>query len=123
MTDNDRKALTLFLGECWHEEIDSVEHPIYGILHKCSCGAVECEKSSLHRTFTTWDDLGQVKEALVKKGLWLRFAIYAYKVFQVSADNIPYMGFMEFGFMQWLITPDRFCDLAGEFMEGQHGSK
>ena len=65
MEDEDRKALTEFLGECWHANdyyyLAKVRHCRY------------CEKTlpdgEINRTFDTWEDFGALWEALIEKGI------------------------------------------------------
>jgi hypothetical protein len=64
MKDDDRKLLTEFLGECWHDyEISKSEKS------RCSCGltgyAVREICAKTNRTFTTADDMMAVKRKLV----------------------------------------------------------
>jgi len=70
MSDNWRKTLTKeLLGECWHDWHRSAGFWNW-LCHKC-------EKEMMiqvpHRTFSTWQDVGDVKEKLVEMGRWDEF--------------------------------------------------
>lgn len=66
LTDERRKALTLYLGECWH-----------GIEDKCLYGA-RCDKCGdnllkFKRTFDNRNDLMDLYEAIEKDGKWFSY--------------------------------------------------
>ena len=62
MNDDQRKRLTLYLGECWHEEAED------GECYKCISYAGPFHSLPEQRTFTTYEDLGSLKEALERNG-------------------------------------------------------
>jgi hypothetical protein len=109
LTEAQCKMLGEFIGECWHETVEIRHSEEYGDLYKCSCGAIDCEKSSMHRTFTTWADIEPVKKAL-EKGLWEKFDDFC----SVQWDRKEW-------FYLWLFGEDeegyRLCRLAAEFIE------
>jgi hypothetical protein len=122
LTEQDCKALTGFLGECWHEIIDIKIHEVYGKLHKCSCGAIDCEKSALQRTFTTPNDMVALKEKLVEKGLWSEFLIFAAKIYNdENKDEERELdltgGYVVIDFIHWLISPPWFTKLVAKFLK------
>lgn len=98
MEDDKRKLLTLYLGECWHIKGVKVNEQTYA----CANCARYFNRKSAHRTFTTWQDLGDLKNKLVEKGDWERFCRWL-----VSTD------------LSWLLNPTRFCVLVGEWLEQQ----
>jgi hypothetical protein len=121
LSEDQKRLLTEFLGECWHEFSKDVE----GFDGPC----VKCRtwrSSSIVRTFLTYQDLGDVKEKLVEKGLWSSFLIYAICKFQDErglgaggyTKDIP-------GLFIWFLCPldeqgnPHFCRLVAEFLEGQ----
>ena len=60
MKDEDRKILTEFLGECWHEW-RSGAFP-FPVCRKCG----EPKKHISHRTFNNWNDFGALIEKIRK---------------------------------------------------------
>lgn len=83
MTNWQRTLTEEVLGECWHEIIPYClqrdQKPARDMIFPCTkCGkefglAVFYTEGKGNRTFTTWQDLGDVKEALVKMGKWEEF--------------------------------------------------
>ena len=71
MRDEDRKLLTEYIGECWHEPgyRVSMDSPVM----QCA----KCKKyyhpMSGFRTFTTRDDMMDLYKAIVKRGEWGKF--------------------------------------------------
>jgi len=124
MTDEQKKALTLFLDRTWHTYKGNGEI-------ECSCGYIPWYDNKLagadaleltahfkrnnNCTFTTWQDLGDVKEKLVEKGMWDRFEWFAYESFK------PQWKVSDF--IAWLFRPvndqgePHFCQLVADFLE------
>jgi len=117
MTDKDKKLLTEFLGEGWHEIINRVKSIEYGELCKCTCGAVNCEKDSMHRTFDTWQDLGDLKTELEKKNKWSYFWYFAVQVHDLDAKTKH--KYHEDLFIAWLFQPEHFCQLVANSLKGK----
>jgi len=71
MTDplslEERKRLTLFIGECWHEtvSIPNREHK------RCSCGAILGYPCPNNRTFLTGNDMVALVGAVLSKGYFV----------------------------------------------------
>ena len=108
MNDEMRKALTEYLGECWHQ-MERI-HP-GGIFKRCyKCLKPESEGIT-NRTFTTWEDLGALKNKLVEKGDWRDFFGFARNSWDEANVN------------NWLMVPARFCELVGEWLGKQEGGK
>lgn len=112
MTDDIKKRLTLFLGECWHDN----SYPVRG----CGlCGS----RIQPRRTFTTWPDLGALMEKLVERKKWGEFREFAWGRYQTTDEY--YAIFRAVGcvmpteFEAWLFTPTRFASLVGEYLEGR----
>ena len=135
MTNYQKKLLTERLlkdKEPWHgiERRQNVHLPKEFIYHCDSCQThfTEAEKH-LHqnRTFTTWQDLGDCKEALEKDGLWDEFHELTHDNTVASAgdfwnyDVLTEKHWSEFD--RWLFRPTdenggpHFCRLVAEFME------
>ncbi len=102
LTEDSKRLLTeRGLDECWHRLIHlGWQNWI------CSCGARSCEKSSMHRTFTTFQDAGELAVKLVERGLVQQFEVwlvYSGHVDSLKAWEVPF----------WLISgPGRFCWLV-----------
>jgi len=120
MNDEMRKALTEYLDECWHEFKELNYLPILGANthdHKCTkCVFIFSynfvfNKGRGHRTFTTWEDLGALKNKLVEKGDWRDFFGFARNSWDEANVN------------NWLMVPARFCELCSQFLEerGKNG--
>ena len=76
MTDEDRKTLTEFLGECWHEIED--KGPYKSTCSKCGMtfGAIhssDWNPKAFNRTFDNWTDFGAVIEKIAFKDQILSF--------------------------------------------------
>ena len=111
LTEDDKKRLTEFLGECLHEPY---WHDMRGtICYKCdhSLNGI----SDMYRQFTTWEDLGALKEKLVETGKWNDFDEWAYmkwdslKPFNDLSRRLEEQS-------DWLFTLNRFCWLVSEFL-------
>lgn len=113
MTDNERKALTEFLGECWHDYHIKQN----GKISRCSCGNTGysvidiCSKSN--RDFTDAQDMVDLARRMVERGVWNKFEDYAEIPWLHDTDypdNVDDDGIYEAG---WLICdPERFCQLV-----------
>ena len=112
LTEDDKKRLTEFLGECWHEKSGKSYFPIgiKGIPRgpesylcaKCNTKFYDNQ----FRTFTTWEDLGALQEKLVEKRRWRDFDAFAL----VKWDG-------SIGIVLWLLYPTRFCWLVSEYLK------
>lgn len=79
-----------------------------------------CRKKN--RTFDTWQDLGDVKDALVKEGLWSDFYMFATIRYK---DHFLFLwkDVAEHEVSCWLFNPTdnegkvHFCHLVAEFLE------
>jgi len=116
----DMKLLTGFLGECWHKwEYVSRTSLLSTDFRYCSCEyPIKFDHNGIvisheNRTFTTWQDLGDLKEKLVDKGLYDRFSFYAQK----QLDKIPGPSGNRRRFDDWLLNPRRFCQLVADFLK------
>ena len=113
LTNKKRKELTIFLGECWHEQYSD------GDLWRCRCGFDYCPRGLQDNgLFTTPDDMAALAKRMVEKGVWEEFIDKAIGKFYHS----PYWsgkGFTETqAIIAYLLTdPARFCWLVSEFLE------
>lgn len=115
MTDEDRKLLTEFLGECWHMQKPVIfSDGSFKFSPYCSkCGDSIYTTSGeplylIYRTFTTPDDMMAVKRKLVEKGEWEGF--FAYTVDKNKEwDNC-------YELVDWLIDETRFCQLDVDYL-------
>ena len=123
MTEADCKRVSLWMGR-WHEPI-----PIPYLFPKMSyCSCVVRQSFSmedmvfhlkLNRTYTTWQDFGDVFEKLVEKGEWRDFYYFAEAAWlcEQKEDGNDY----DYNGIQWLFskTPTghyRLCELVSEWI-------
>jgi hypothetical protein len=126
LTDDQRKLLTLYLGECWH----TVTFLFDDGTAKCSCGSRfrnpdECTfhvEQENFCTFTTYEDLGKLKDKLVENGEWEKFENWAYIVYE-KTERIKFSDCTHnpAEFTQWLFRPES-CGLVAEYL-GQKGGR
>jgi hypothetical protein len=119
LTDEDRKLLTEFCGECWHEW-QYIKGPVCQELFACRKCGEHCKgivsKEQKNRTFATPEDAHLVAKKLVEKGKWEKFAGYAIDQYYIEYENdsFAYTLFI----MQWLFIDDprRIPKLLAEFL-------
>ena len=122
LSDDQKKILLKLLKEGQHRE--AYDWPTGR--PTCTCGYTCKTESGLDqhikshtRTFITWQDLGDCKDVLVKKGLWEEFECQCYPKWNLHP--IP----MIMSFANWLFHPTdengeaHFCRLVAEFMESK----
>jgi hypothetical protein len=121
LTDEQRKRLTLYLGECWHEDDSSIYHP-----NRCTCGYevgwrddFELHISVPSRTFATYEDLGKLKDRLVENGEWDSFSFYAFDVWFDKGTH-QYDKDIRKELFPWLFRPES-CGLVAEYLEQKEG--
>jgi hypothetical protein len=129
MNDERRKLLTKYLGECWHEW-----EMYYSEEDKCAgyrCKNPQCPlhnillttpgiKDVKHlRTFTTWNDLGALKERMDELGEWEDFYEYTWDVWH----SVKYSPADWHDYFDWLLNPVRFCEAVAEWLESKEGRK
>lgn len=108
MTEDDKKLLTEFLGECWHTAMQGPSGKYY-------CSKLSCQQSlgddcgAWRRTFVIWQDLGDLKDKLVEKGMFEKFYVYAVKNWAYEPRSSD--------FTQWLLNPAVFIPLVVEFLK------
>lgn len=120
MTDEHRKMLTEMLGECWHEGNDneSVTDGSITIYLRC----VKCSKSYVpNRTFTTWDDLGALKDKIVEMGKWGEFNEFVIVKFwsQFGPNDFAPIRRADLNppLSNWFINPTCFSELVAAWWE------
>lgn len=112
LTEQERKILTGYLGECRHEHIDKYWIPNTGRCADCGLLVVEGELIP-NRTFTTWQDFGDLKDKLEEKGDWdyaLAWMNDEFFIQNAHEDN---------DFTQWLLNPTRFSKLLVGWLKGE----
>ena len=117
ITDEQRKELTLFLGECWHEYDD--RGVVYlptggGYAGRCkTCG--QYYKEDELRTFTAPDDMVALAKRMVEKGVWPEFIDHAALLHDHNREREhKTTGYF---FIAWFLTdPARFCWLVSGFL-------
>ena len=107
ITEEQRKLLTEWLEECWHE-ISCINGE-----RMCSCGVVGNLNIILahkgNRTFTTWEDFGAVVERLQPLGVQMVILCAAGEnKFSASKKHTVSDG------VEALTNPERFCILVAE---------
>lgn len=107
MNDQTRKLLTEYLGECWDENEKTFPYKRETNSHG------ESITVNRNRSFTTPDDADALRRKMVEKGDWADFIDYAYinnfKTIRIMSEAV-------YDFINWLIEPTHFCELAGEFI-------
>ncbi len=126
MNDDQKKMLTEFLGECWHE------FRIPNILGGNMC--IHCNKniSNLYswRTFLTPNDQQACKDKLVEKEMWHEFQAFtansdSWLAKPIDGDLYDEDATWDSDFELWLFRPTdesgepHFCRLVAEFLEGR----
>lgn len=92
METADRKLLTEWLGECWHE-VTSNDYIRQGIVWECKkCG----DRNYSNRTFDTDTDMMDCMRKLEKEGKWNDFSSWAWGDRPRNDDDIA-------GFFAWLL--------------------
>ncbi len=127
MTNDQKKMLTEWLGECWHEVASQYMTQGNGWLCK------HCRKTfTVNRTFTTWQDVGDYKNMLVADGLWAEFILYVAKKYNDlnKGREIDLSGsYVVIEFTSWLFRSvdesgnPHFCRLVAGFLEKRKGEK
>jgi len=118
MTDNQKKMLTEWMGECWHEWNPKVQN---GETSEGQPYCLKCDYQGTYgfrRTFDTWADLGACMEKLAEKGEWIDFFDEIYTSWW--ATNLTHSPAEDF--TSWLFRPKvdgkpHFCKLVAEWME------
>ncbi len=109
MTESQKKFLTEYLVECWHE----VANPVLSSPQPCiKCGEHGYENGvSTLRTFTELKDKQDLLEAVIAKGEWFEFEAYSTNIHGDNDDDF---------FNAWLIklspieTAELVCWWKGE---------
>jgi hypothetical protein len=133
LSESEKKLLTEFLDEYWHEITLSFND---GMVSKCSCGArggiarMECPKNN--HTFTTWQDLGDLRNRLDELDRLSDFIEFAYRKIECeirrsrrgirnqTVDKID--GPIELQVPEYILNPAVFIPLVVEFLkEAKHG--
>lgn len=120
MNYTDRKTLTEFLGECWHEPIFVRDNPVEGHFKCSKCGIELKINKSANRTFTTPDDFFDLVARLRETGKWVKFRVFAFKTWwndPTLLASMPYDSTINAIFEDWLLDPARFCELVAEWLK------
>lgn len=121
LTDDDKKLLTELLGEVFHGYTDDVTPD--GQWRMCSCGyAFIRRENHSNRTFTTWQDTGDLKRRIVEMGEWHGFWMYAATEFKEVQHKAGKIVWRKSEMSNWLMDPIRFPELVvGWIKEGGKG--
>jgi len=117
LTEDDKKRLTEFLGECWHENKWD-KNPTHLV---CACGYL-CQGTHVqeehcrnnNRTFATGNDMVALKEKLIEAERWWEFEQQFCLIKWDWVEQEKYQSFLD-----WIFTPTRFCWLVSEYLEEQ----
>jgi hypothetical protein len=123
MTEDEKKRVTIWLGECWHETYvpdryeDGVESGIY-VCNQCE-ELINFDDIDVRRTFTTWQDYGDCFEKIVVKGEWRDFYIRARDIFCNDFMVVCLRDDMEAEYNTWLHSRTesgefRLCQLTAD---------
>jgi hypothetical protein len=123
------------LGECWHE-VRGDAYPDDQDYSKCIHCGIECTVewsrcisgkipmntvpdhdvlvATNNRTFTTdWNDLRDLKNKLVERGMWDKFYYYGFAAYAISHSQ----SVTQQGYVDWLFQMPRFVELVAEWWE------
>jgi len=114
MKDEDKKLLTEYLGECWHDCENDEE---------CS----KCKKTlrgyyfGTHRTFTTRADMMDLYDRLFQKHKWHKFTVFAKMRFSFNDYDQTFTN-IETGFYAWIfcLNGDGYedkCQMVAEWIK------
>lgn len=109
MNTEQKKAVTEWLGECWHEASEDD----YMLCKHCGItfqGEWRDDGGFRHfhailrqRTFATWSDFGACWERLVEKGQWHKFWGYSYDLWW--DDNVDMViRVYDWNYFHWLLS-------------------
>ena len=124
MTDDDKKRLTEWLGECWHEGMEVKPCSVGSMRTPCS----KCGKNKYNRTFTTPYDFFACFNRLVELGEWLKFFAFAHEIVNTDECNAWSWDMDEpehwAELSQWLLSRTesghyRLCVLVSEWLTAQ----
>jgi hypothetical protein len=119
MNDEDRKLLTEFLSECWHEQDsgwigDGIHPQSYEVFYCVKC---KMEKHNIpipQRTFATPRDMVDLKDKLVEKGMFSGLGSFLDRadtrwntLIDEHTDD----------FVDWLFNAPRFCQRVADFLK------
>ena len=92
MTDENKKLLTEYMGDCWHEPGDQVskESPV---MQCAKCKKYYHPMSGFH-TFTTREDMMDLYEAIAKKGEWDSFDNYSWNYRKGASVNLAHAAWL-----------------------------
>ena len=113
LTDDQRKRLTLYLGEC--AEDYCIHDPDYGDY----CPNHEGCMGLKIRSFTTYADLGKMKDKLVENGEWESFYVFAHNKWRSETWWTP-KSKLTGVFTDWIFRPES-CGLVVEYLEQKEG--
>jgi hypothetical protein len=127
LSDEQKKRLTLFLGECWHELKRPKDEPtVYS--GKCiHCGlnqyVVRGGYPDRDRSFTTPTDAHALAKKLVEVGKWDDFGEFSFSEMCRTEWFTGSDGIRQYctRFGKWLFaepeSPARFCYLVNAYLE------
>jgi hypothetical protein len=119
LTDEQKKALTLMMGECWHEPYNAGQLTWGGGYHNWFCS--KCKKKigadGWHRTFASDKDMLDLFRWLVDKGKWEQFYWLAFEYLLDTGDGETGFGDPFIAKELFLGDPKRACWLVSQARE------
>lgn len=111
LSDEQKKMLTEeVLGVCWHKTAVWTSWIPEG--RKARVEGWLCPKCNDYwespRPFTSWQDLGDLKDKIVEMGEWWDFEKYCFHQWNKTTIATGYC-------LPWLIDPTRFCSLVASW--------
>jgi hypothetical protein len=122
LSNESRKRLTMYLGECYHEEdvaktMELIRDPRHrSIWFICNNCEHTCLRSGSGHSFTTYNDLGALKDRLCEKGEWDDFVNYSFRKWADNVQTMTRPGEYE----EWLFRPES-CRLVDEYLLSKEG--
>jgi hypothetical protein len=119
MNEEQKKRLTNWLGECWHERGDKARFNPWQLTETWECK--NCKKHHTNRTFTEHADFFACFEKLVERGEWKEFHVWARHQFCKDFVTVFSRNEMESAYNAWLNSRTesgnyRLCVLCAEWL-------
>jgi hypothetical protein len=113
------KALTEWMGECWHKPVIE-DYDSRGIWWSCGkCG--NRYRPPEHRTFDTPDDFFALVKRLRETGKWEEFILFADRIWADDPASVPWFVSGDepqiVPFTDWILDPARFAGLVAEWLK------
>ena len=111
MNNTDRKMLTEWLGECWHDMREYKIDDTYSVLRCKKCGFIGQRD---YRTFDNWQDYGALIERLKELRLWEEYHAFTRRTW-FDGNYGSNTQCDEYCYTEWLLDSVR-CQKIAEFL-------